>query len=427
MKHNKRLNVSEMINSLSENFTEDALFFIHSYFDKLQKKLETSGVPQTKQGFIIRGLYYFINEYIEDHTSKNNIISFETTLEILNEIGSPTDIIQTLSFNKDSRMTFTMKDSGSSIEPTFGSTVLVSKSPQKANQEILCKYCFTSNSYSSNYCESCGRNLLYQQDLPQSIRQELIDHNYFITFLFCWFGLAIFQILFYTSFGISILSLLFPDIQLRRWGIPFPEELVLSMVLSFIPAFIVTFIISFILDELYLNKLKSSKQRYNQAIENLQERFFLGIWLTITGILLFVFLVINSYGEFILPLFILLMIYGVSVWNHFFLGGKLSNLPYFKLLSTKKMLDNHVKERYFKFNPIMILISAFLVTLWIILADSFLHPEISIQELILIGGLVLLSIISIANGLFFMYFYNWSNIMKFLYLENDPLLNLFME
>jgi hypothetical protein len=58
MKHNKQLNVSEMINSLSENFTEDALFFIHSYFDKLQKKLETSGVPQTKQGFIIRGLYY---------------------------------------------------------------------------------------------------------------------------------------------------------------------------------------------------------------------------------------------------------------------------------------------------------------------------------------------------------------------------------
>ncbi|MHA1969655.1 MAG: hypothetical protein ACW964_17885, partial [Candidatus Hodarchaeales archaeon] len=67
MKYDKQLNVSEILNSLSENFTEDAIFLIHSYFDKLQKKLETSGVPQTKQGFILRGLYYFINEYIEDH------------------------------------------------------------------------------------------------------------------------------------------------------------------------------------------------------------------------------------------------------------------------------------------------------------------------------------------------------------------------
>ncbi|MFX0186031.1 MAG: hypothetical protein ACFE95_23355, partial [Candidatus Hodarchaeota archaeon] len=411
MKHNKQMNVSEMINSLSENFTEDAIFFIHSYFEKLEKKLETSGVPQTKQGFIIRGLYYFINEYIEDHTNKNNIISFETTLEILNEIGSPTDIIQTLSFTKDSQMIFTKKDNGSSIEPTFGSTDTVSKSPQIVNQQILCKYCFTSNSYSSNYCESCGRNLLYQQDLPQSIKQEVIDHNYFITFLFCWFGLVIFQILFYTYFGISTLSLLFPDIQVRRWGIPFPAELVLSMVLSFIPAIIVTFIIGFILDEMYLNKLKSSKQRYNQAIENLHGRFFLGIWLTIIGIVLFVILIINGFGEFILPLLILSMIYGASFWNHI-LVGKPSKVPYFNLLSTKKLLDNHVKEKYFKFNPIFMLLSVFLVTLWIILADSFLHPEVSIQELILIGGLVLLSIITISNGLFFIYFYNWSNIKK---------------
>ncbi len=426
MKHNKQLNVSEMINSLSESFTEDAVFLIHSYFNKLQNKLETSGVPQTKQGFIVRGLYYFINEYIEDHTSKNHIISFETTLEILNEIGSPTDIIQTLSFTKDSQTTFTMKENGSSIEPvsTFRSTTPVSKSPQKVNHQIICKYCYTSNINSSNYCESCGRNLFDQQDLPQSIKQEIIDHNYFSTFLFCWFGLVIFQILFYASFGISVFSLLFPDIHVRSWGIPFPEELALSMILSFIPAFIVAFIIGFIIDELYLNKLKSSKQKYNQVIENFQERFILGIWLTVTGIILFAFLIINGFGEFIPPLVILLMIYSASFWKHFFLEGKPSNVPYFKLLSTKKMLDNHVKEQYFRFNPIVIFISVCLVTLWTFLANSFLHPEVPIQELILIGGLVLISIIIVSNGLFFIYFYNWSTIKKFLHLENAPPLNL---
>ncbi|MHA2306910.1 MAG: hypothetical protein ACXACU_16135, partial [Candidatus Hodarchaeales archaeon] len=410
MKYDKQLNVSEILNSLSENFTEDAIFLIHSYFDKLQKKLETSGVPQTKQGFILRGLYYFINEYIEDHISKNSIISFETTLEILNEIGSPTDIIQTLSFTKDSEIIFTTKDNGSLIKPaiTSGSTTPFPESPQKVNQLIECKYCYTSNSFPSNYCENCGRNLSYQQDLPQSIKQEIIDHNYFISFLFCWFGIAISQVLFYASFRISVFSLLFPDIQLRPWGIPFPEDLGLSMILSFFPAFIVAFIIGFIFDELYLNKLKSSKQKYNQAIENLQGRFFIGIWLTVTGIILFVFLIMNGFTEFIPPVLVLLMIYGASFWTHFFLGGRPSNVPYFKLLSTKKMLDNHVKERYFVFNPILILISAFLVTLWIILADSFLHPEVQIQELFLIGGLLLISIIIISNGLFFLYFYNWS-------------------
>ncbi len=83
MRHNNVINITEILNSLSESFTEDAIFLIHSYFDKLQNKLETSGVPQTKQGFILKGLYYFINEYIEDHVNKNSIISFETTLNIL--------------------------------------------------------------------------------------------------------------------------------------------------------------------------------------------------------------------------------------------------------------------------------------------------------------------------------------------------------
>ena len=427
MKHKTQVNVSEMINSLSENFTEDAIFLIHSYFDKLQKKLESSGVPQTKQGFIIRGLYYFINEYIEDHTSKNNIISFETTLEILNEIGSPTDIIQTLSFTKDSPIGFTTSNKGSSIKPvhTFESTTPVLNLPQK---QILCKYCYTSNDYSSNYCESCGRNLLYQQNFPQSIKQEIIDHNYFITFLFSWFGLALFQIFFYASFGSSMFSLLFPDIKIRQWGVPLstllPTELALSLILSAIPAVFVTFVIGFILDELFLNKLKSSKQKYNQTIDNLQGRFIIGIWLMVTGIILWAFLVMNGFSEFIPPLIILLMVYGASFWNHFFLAGKPSNVPYFKLLSTKKMLDNHVKEKYFKFNPIIILLSAFLATLWIFLTDIFFHPEVRIQELFLMGGLVLLSFIIIANGLFFIYFYNWSSIKKYLHLTNDSPLNL---
>jgi hypothetical protein len=221
-------------------------------------------------------------------------------------------------------------------------------------------------------------------------------------------------------------SYLFPDIHIRPWGIPFPESLAISMILSFIPAFIVALIVGFLFDQLYLNELKSTKQKYNQAIENLQGRFLLGLWLTVIGIILFVFLILNGFTEFIPLFFIVLAIYGASNWNHFFLGGKPSNVPYFKLLTTKKLLDNNVKEKYFVFNPISIFMSIILATLWAFLADYLLHPELEIQELVLVGGLVMITLFILVNGIFFMYFYNWSNIKKIIQQMriNDPRLKL---
>ena len=422
MRHNNDINITEILNSLSESFTEDAIFLIRSYFDKLQNKLETSGVPQAKQGFILKGLYYFINEYIEDHVNKNSKISFETTLNILNEIGSPTDIIQTLSSTKDSLMTSTTKS-----EPNIVSrSKSFSKLPQKTNHLTVCQYCQTSNESSSNYCENCGRNQFYQQNLLQNIKQEIIDHNYFITFLFCWFGFAILQVFFYASFGVSMFSYLFPDIHLRLWGIPFSESLAISMILSVIPAFIVSLIVGFLLDQLYFNELKSSKQKYNQAIEKLQHRFILGIWLNVIGIILFLFLILNGFTEFMLLMMIVLWIYGASVWKHFHLEGKPHNIPYFKLLSTKKLLDKNVKEKYFVFNPISIFMSIILATLWAFLADYLLHPELEFQELVLVCGLVMIALFIIVNGIFFMHFYNWSHIKniiqrKMMRTDNPPL------
>ena len=106
------------------------------------------------------------------------------------------------------------------------------------------------------------------------------------------------------------------------------------------------------------------------------------------------------------------MIYSTSFWNHFFLTGKPTDVPYFQLLSTRKTLDNHVKERYFMLDPVLIFISVILVALWLIFGDRFLYPAILGQELVLVGGLTLIAIIILANGLFFMYFYNWPYIKK---------------
>ena len=198
------------------------------------------------------------------------------------------------------------------------------------------------------------------------------------------------------------------------------------MILSSIPAFIVSLIVGLLFDELYFNKLKSSKQKYNQAIENLQVRFILGLWLTAIGIILLVFLVLNGFTEFILPLFIVLFMYVASLLKHFFLKGRPNDVPYFKLLNTKKLLDNTVKEKYFVFNPISMFMSIILTALWALLADILLHPEFEFQELVLVGGLAMIALFIIVNGIFFMHFYNWSYIKKIIRRErmNDPPLNL---
>ncbi|NHJ02546.1 MAG: hypothetical protein EAX86_10450 [Candidatus Heimdallarchaeota archaeon] len=56
---------------------------------------------------------------------------------------------------------------------------------------------------------------------------------------------------------------------------------------------------SFLFDEFYLNKLRSSKQKYDKANENLQGRLILGIWLDVTGIVLLTFLIMNGFQEFV--------------------------------------------------------------------------------------------------------------------------------
>ena len=412
MRNSNPLNITEIMDSLSDSFTDDAIFLIQSYFDKLNTKLDASGVPSTKQKFIVRGLHYFINEYIEDHLHKDSLINFETALEILNEIGSPTDIIQAISYSKDSQTIFP--------EVSQQSGIVTKSKPDSSRtriQTVVCRHCNTSNPPSSNYCESCGRNFVSQQDFPQNIKQELIDHNYSLIFVFSCLSLSLLQIFLYSLSQITLFTVLFPDVSLRPWGIPFPEELAISMILSFLPAAVFTFIFGYLLDEFYLNKMKSSKQKYNLAVENFQGRFILGIWLILVGIVLVTYLVINGYREFTPHLLILLMFYSASFWIHFFIVGKPNNVPYFKLLRTKKILDNHVKEKYFMLFPVLIFVATIIVTLWLIVANSLVHPNIPFQDLFLVGGLLLTSTVIISNGLFFVYYYNWSSVRKFLEME----------
>jgi hypothetical protein len=411
MKNNPYL--QKIIDEIAENFTDDALFLVQSYFKKLVSKMEESGVPEAKQKFILNGLHYYLNEFIEDYTSQKKIISFESTLEILNEIGSPTEIIQTLSFTRLSEM-----DSNFSDEKVERTSTERIKSPVTFEREvqrdglIRCRYCHTMNEKSSNYCDNCGNNLFSQGSSPQNFKQDLIDHNYFITFILCWITFAAVNIIIYVSFDVSMWSLLFPDVHIRKWGIPFPEDLAISMLFSIIPAIVTAIIGGYLLDELFFVNLKSQKQKYRQALENLHGRFFVGVWFFVFGILIFTFLSLNGFNEFVLPLMPSLFFYGVMFWKQFF-GEKPYNMPYFKILSTKRSLDNHVKDKFFIFNPVSILVSFILAVFWAFLSNSFLHPELEAVQLLLAGGLVMISLFVFFNGYFFIYYYDWSYILRY--------------
>ncbi len=409
---NKKVDLQKIVDSLEENFTEDALFLIQSYFSKLLNKMIESGVPYSKQHFILNGLYYYLNEYIEDFILQKHIINFSSTLDILNEIGSPTEIIQTLSFTKHSEINGIKNQENNLINEDFISyrSNASSAKHQETNNFIYCRYCQTSNEKTSNYCINCGKNLYSQENFSQTFKQDLIDHNYFITFILCWLSFVAVNVLFYDSFDTSTFALLFPEVHLRSWGISFPEDLAISMILSVIPAILTTIIGGYILDQLYFDKLKSPKQKYRQAIENLHDRFYLGVWLVVLAIFIFAFLLLNGFVEFMIPLMISIIIYAGMFWKQYLGGDQLHNLPYFKLLSTKKSLDNYIKDKYFLFSPISIFISAISAIIWTILGDFVLHQEFQIQHLVLVGGLVMIALFVLFNGFFFIYFYDWSYI-----------------
>ena len=153
MNNKTNFKILEIIDSLSESFTDDALFLIQSYFKKLNKKMIESGVPHRKQRFIIDGLQSFLDEYIEDSIGKKRI-SFDDTLDILSEIGSPTEIIQTLSFTKHTGIITTSTEENHILNKhiTSNSNIDSSEIFQRENNLNFCRYCRTANEKSSNYC-----------------------------------------------------------------------------------------------------------------------------------------------------------------------------------------------------------------------------------------------------------------------------------
>lgn len=378
--------------SLNVYFTDDAWYVVQAYFSKLQKKMEDSGVPKKRQTFILSGLSDFINEYVDEYKDKEKI-NFDLALLLLREIGSPTDIVLTLDSPKDRE---TIAESGQLLE---------------SGKQRICEACHYSNDLEALFCENCGQRLVSEVGLAGKAKQELIDHTYLASFLAIYSVLfvlgVVWEILFHPSFGQSI-----------QWDFPISFDLVIINVTMFGLAIFLMVIVGAIFDYRLKDK-KSSKIRSKNALDRFERRFFLGSFLAFFSGLLFGYLALTGLWWPAAPATLSFTAIGCSMgWlqHHVLWREKPREIPYFDLLTAKKMLDGYFRGRLVRLNInvgsvmiISILIGA--------IASSIREESIFAGiEATLDGFIFFLCLVGTfslcVSGFALMHYYDWPSVTK---------------
>ncbi|MFX0094488.1 MAG: hypothetical protein ACFFBD_22310, partial [Candidatus Hodarchaeota archaeon] len=87
--------VKKELEGISGNFTPDAWQMFNSFLWSLQEKMDEFNITQEQQTSVFSGIKEYLQEYIEDY--KNSaLIPFEETMELISNIGSPSEILQAL-------------------------------------------------------------------------------------------------------------------------------------------------------------------------------------------------------------------------------------------------------------------------------------------------------------------------------------------
>ncbi|MFW9917772.1 MAG: hypothetical protein ACFFGZ_19385 [Candidatus Thorarchaeota archaeon] len=388
-----------MMESLNDYFTDDAWYVVQAYFSKLQKKMEDSGVPKKRQTFILSGLSDFINEYVEEYKDKEKI-NFDLALLLLREIGSPTDIVLTLDFPKDRE---TIAESGQLLE---------------SRKQCVCEACHYSNDLEALFCENCGQRLVSEIGLAGKVKQELIDHTYLASFLAIYSVLlvlgVVWEIVLHPSFGQSI-----------QWDLPISVDLVIINVTMFGLAIVLTLITGAILDYRLKDK-KSSKVKYKSALDRFERRFFLGSVLAFFSGLLFGYLALTGLWWPVAPAALSFTAIGCSMgWlqHHVLWREKPKEIPYFDLLTARKMLDGYFRGKLVRLN--INVVSVMVISILIgAMASSIREgsPFVGVEATLngLMFFLCLTGTFSLGvSGFALMHYYDWPSVTKII-VEGTP-------
>lgn len=371
--------------------TDDAWEILSSYVKTMENKLNRYEIKEKDQIIILNGINEFIQDYY-DSQHKIEKINFQKILKLIEEIGSPLEIIQILEVNEqpDNKNT-SNKDSNFQI--------------------VLCITCNWKNAFSDHYCQNCGKDLKVRREptLKEIAIQKIFDNPYSASFVII--------ITTFIAIG-SGWDFLFDQ---NIYTYPHPIFVfAINFFKMFIPGAIFSLIIGWIMDEIFEEK-KSFKYKYSKALESFEDSFAVG-WLGLFLGFIFTLSFIFVSWLFLLPqtltiltilgveVIIIIIIFILSlVWVGINETRKPSNIAYIHLLNAKKIVNQKNVKKLAKWNlniglPLYMLYTVVVLLLFnIIVAELNISGEV--QLIFIIVSLIIL--ILTLNGIFTMRLYSW--------------------
>ncbi|MFW9854857.1 MAG: hypothetical protein ACFFFG_07335 [Candidatus Thorarchaeota archaeon] len=365
---------------LRDCFTNDAWSLISSFFLELQKKMQEAAVPTGLQASLLEGLNEFIVEFTEDASSPDKV-NYQRALILLQEMGSPTEIILTL-------------DGSKWREPTPSETTISTERFSRT-----CTKCRQPNPNDAFYCENCGYSLYAQRSSKATVSQIIIDHPYTFSFLALYGTLALLAWIWGEQTA--------PHTTLASHIAPLGT----ALFVAFFPAIFLALLFGWVAD-LFLTDQKSFTYRYNKILNHFEDSFVLGFVMVFFAC--FFLSIAGGSGFYVYILLGIGVLLSAFVYAPITLIAKPQGLPYVTLLRAKQRLDNYAlkKLRIRNFYPGSIL---FVFTfLWGMVLAPVFTPNLAFEGKLFFTFLLLLALGLGYNGGLVMYYYSWPMVTRFI-------------
>ncbi|UCG03056.1 MAG: zinc ribbon domain-containing protein [Candidatus Heimdallarchaeota archaeon] len=377
----------------STYFTSDAWQLVSSFLNNLQAKMDQFSVSTEEQTTILHGIEEYILEFIENYKDRAKI-TFVEALELIQEIGSPSEILHSMDLPFDQ-----------TIKPE----IITPENDSSTYAKVKCKACEWPNEPDSRFCDHCGVRIgeliegRKQLRLPR-IPDEIIVFPYISGFLLAYLLLIFTGVL---TIIITYSSLNYPNLdyipELYRKLSDTPPDMI-------IPAFIIGLIIGYLIERFYSGKL--TKYRHDVHLTQFQRYFSLGLVLTVIALwLFFIYVPIRVTRDELTTLFIFLTIVCVffSIWIYKWNSTrKPSDTPYLTILRHIKGLEEDNFRKILTFNLVGD-VGIFL------LVFIFWSPIMPWNVVAIPAWIVLvISLIILLNGVLLMNYYSWMHINRFI-------------
>ncbi len=382
---------------LSEHFTPDAWQMLNSFWHSLQERMKELKIANTQQTTILSGIEEFIHEFIEDYKDRERI-NFERTLELIQEIGSPSEILQAMDLPIEEKIIQDRR------EADIKTATVDFREDYSKTTQIKCQICEWLNASDSKFCENCGKRIIKQREMkkPSYIPQEAIDHPYIASLSISYLILITLGVVFHYLRNS-------PSNPTRLSHERFIEILHDIPIFILIPTIIIGLFSGYVIDHSFLEERRS---KYDTQLSHFQDYYSLGIILTLISLwLLYVYLPFSiNYNEALVLVFSLAFFAnGIAIWiNKRNLDNRSAiTTSYLDLLKFTKAIDNY---NYTRIRDINIAGSVVSFVISAVLWSSYDYSILGVTAWIAFIPMLLMLI----NGIALMNYYSWSHINRFI-------------